>query len=110
MKKIIYLLLCIFSGAFLSAQDCTIFPNTKNLIYQNGVKKQTITAEDKFKHEKYVLEVLFFDSLGNCFKKVERDQSGYSKNYTYATWSVNNKSGRFYEYGYYNKEDRKSVV
>jgi hypothetical protein len=108
MKTIIASLLFffIFMNSFLlTAQSCSIIPNTRELIQNNGVKKQTIIVADKFAHTKFVLEILFFDSSGNCFKRVFRDPVGTDKTYSYASWSTNTTATeRFNEYGYYDKD------
>ncbi|HLG03580.1 MAG TPA: hypothetical protein VI731_08300 [Bacteroidia bacterium] len=106
MKTIFYLI-ALVAWTELSAQNCIIHPNTSDLIWNNNVHKQVLTVEEKG-GAKYVLEVFFFDTTGNCYKRVYRDS--YSKKYYFHEWDNGRTPNiRWTIFGYYDKDSNEVI-
>lgn len=92
--------------ALAFSQDNFIYPNTTELIWNNGVKKQTIITEEKSTGKKHVSSVLFFDSSSNCIKFVYRDYTG---KYRFNSWSKNNRFVTWEAFGYYDTDSTEVI-
>lgn len=90
------------------SQDCSIFPNTGELIRENHVSKQIIRLKEGSNPE-YILEVLFFDETGQCYKRIYRDQSGYSKKYYISSWKKDPMRTE-YELSYYDEDSNEIMI
>lgn len=96
--------------ASVRAQICTYYPNTPDLIWNNNVKSQRIFIEDKTKGTRELAEALFFDTSGNCIKRVYRNYNTYPATLLFSEWSSPYKRDTTWNiFGFYDKDSNEVV-
>lgn len=106
MKYISLFVFVFLHGAIAFSQNNFIYPNTSELIWNNGVKKQTIITEEKNTGKKYISSITFFDSSSNCIKFVYRDYQG---KYRFNSWSKSDRFLTWEAFGFYDADSNEVI-
>jgi hypothetical protein len=105
-KQVLAGLVLLLYFPLMQAQNCSLYPNTTDLLWNNSVKKVIMTAHQGISNEKFISQIYFLDSAGNCYKEVHRDQN---KQYYYAKWTLYGANPSEYISGHFDKDSNEVI-